>query len=43
MDNKPVSAETCEHLTGKPIAQLIAEGRAKLCAELADLRQKMAE
>ncbi len=28
VDNKIVSAETCERLTGKPIAQLIADGRA---------------
>lgn len=27
-DDKPVSAETCEALLGKPIAQLISEGRA---------------
>lgn len=35
VDNKAVSAETCEHLTGKPIQTLIAEGRAALAAELA--------
>jgi hypothetical protein len=30
VDDKPVSAETCERLMGKPIARLIADGRAKL-------------
>ncbi|WAH66876.1 hypothetical protein [Xanthomonas hortorum] len=34
VDDKVVSAETCERLIGKPIAQLIREGRAKLSAEL---------
>ncbi|CEH40205.1 hypothetical protein BRM42_08505 [Xanthomonas oryzae pv. oryzae] len=34
IDDKQVSAETCESLMGLPIAQLIAEGRAKLAAEL---------
>lgn len=42
MDDKPVSAETCERLTGKPIAQLIADGRAKLVAELAEYRREAA-
>lgn len=37
VDDKPISAETCERLMGKPIAQLIAEGRTKLTAELAEL------
>lgn len=32
IDEKPVSAETCEILMRKPIVQLIADGRAK-CAE----------
>ena len=36
VDSKLVSATTCERLTGKPIAKLIAEGRAKLAAELAE-------
>lgn len=35
VDEKAVSAETCELLTGKPIQTLIAEGRAALAAELA--------
>ncbi|PKY09681.1 hypothetical protein B1757_13845 [Acidithiobacillus marinus] len=30
---KQISAETCECLMGKPIAQLIAEGRAKLAKD----------
>lgn len=42
VDDKPVSAETCERLTGKPIAQLIADGRAKLVAELAEYRREAA-
>lgn len=42
VDDKPVSAETCERLTGKPIAQLIADGRAKLGAELAEYRREAA-
>lgn len=29
IDSKPVSAETCERLMSTPIAQLIADGRAK--------------
>jgi len=35
VDDKTVSAETCERLMGRPIAELIAEGRAALAAELA--------
>ncbi|MFS2025178.1 hypothetical protein [Massilia sp. CT11-137] len=35
VDDKPVSAETCEVLMGTPIDQLIAAGRAKLADELA--------
>lgn len=35
VDDKPVSVETCERLMGKPIADLIAAGRAQLAAELA--------
>lgn len=35
VDDKPVSAETCEVLMGTPIAQLIAAGRAQLASELA--------
>lgn len=37
IDDKAVSAETCERLTGRPIAQLIAEGRAKLATQLSEL------
>lgn len=33
-DDKPISAETCEALMGRPIAELIAEGRANLKASL---------
>lgn len=33
-DERRVSAQTCEALTGKPIATLIAEGRAALAAEM---------
>lgn len=39
IDEKAVSAEECERLVGKPIATLIAEGRAKLAAELAEYRK----
>lgn len=39
---KAVSAETCETLMGKPIASLIAAGRAQLAAELAELHQARA-
>jgi len=35
VDDKPVSAETCQVLMGAPIEQLIAAGRAKLADELA--------
>ena len=40
VDEKAVSAETCELLTGKPIQTLIAEGRAALAAELASYAQQ---
>jgi hypothetical protein len=35
IDDKPVSAETCERPTGTPIADLITAGRAALARELA--------
>lgn len=35
---KTVDVVTCERLMGKPITTLIAEGRAKLAAELASFR-----
>jgi len=35
IDYKTVSAETCERLMGQPIAELIAQGRATLAADLA--------
>lgn len=35
---KTVDVVTCERLMGKPITTLIAEGRAKLAAELAEYR-----
>jgi hypothetical protein len=38
VDDKTVSVVTCERLMGKPITTLIAEGRAKLEAELASYR-----
>lgn len=34
-NDRPVSAETCEHFLGKPIAILINEGRKALAEELA--------
>ena len=40
--DKVVSAETCEVLMMNPIANLIAEGRAKLQAELASYQRKVA-
>lgn len=40
IDDKPVSAETCERLMGQPIEQLIAEGRRKLAAELAEYERQ---
>lgn len=43
VDDKPVSAETCERLMGRPIAQLIANGRAKLKADLAALKESALE
>ena len=42
VDDRRVSAETCEFLTGRKIATLIAEGRAKLAAELAGYRNGVA-
>ena len=36
---KAISADVCEVLMGAPIASLIAEGRAKLAAELAEYRK----
>lgn len=38
VDDKTVDVVTCEKLMGKSITTLIAEGRAKLAAELASLR-----
>ncbi|HBO2935146.1 TPA: hypothetical protein L4R50_000140 [Pseudomonas aeruginosa] len=37
VDEKPVSAETCEKLMGRPIAELISNGRAQLKAFLESL------
>jgi hypothetical protein len=42
VEDKPVSVETCERLMGKSIAQLIADGRASLQAELAAVRNGFA-
>lgn len=39
VDEKVVNVVTCETLTGKPITTLIAEGRAKLAAELNSYRK----
>lgn len=39
VDEKTVDVVTCEKLTGKAITTLIAEGRAKLAAELASYRK----
>lgn len=38
VEDKTVDVVTCEKLMGKPITTLIAEGRAKLAAELASYR-----
>lgn len=37
LDEKPVSAEVCEQILGKPIAELIASGRMHLSEFLASL------
>lgn len=37
LDEKPVSAEVCEYILGKPIAELIASGRIHLNEFLASL------
>ena len=42
VDDKTVAAETCERLMGKPVSALIAEGRAKLAAELASYERAAA-
>lgn len=34
IEDRVISAETCEKLMGKPIAELIASGRAELAKEL---------
>lgn len=39
VDEKTVDVVTCERLTGKAITTLIADGRAKLSAELASYRK----
>lgn len=41
VDEKTVDVVTCETLMGKPITALIAEGRAKLAAELASYRNQV--
>ena len=38
VDERTVDVVTCERLTGKPITTLIADGRAKLAAELDSYR-----
>ena len=42
VDDKTISAETCERLMGRPIAELIAEGRANLATELASYQRAAA-
>lgn len=39
VDDRPIAAETCEALMGKPIAQLITESRANLKAALTELKR----
>lgn len=41
--DKPISAEMCERYLGKPIAELIEEGRAKTCFTIGDLKKKHPE
>lgn len=43
IDDRLVSAETCEKYLGKPIAELIDEGRAKTCFTLGDSKKKNPE
>lgn len=42
IDERTISAETCEILTGKPIAELIIEGRQRLQDEIDSYRQAAA-
>lgn len=41
--DKPVTAETCEALMGKPIATLIEEGRRDTCYTFGDFKAKHPE
>lgn len=43
LDDKPVSAEICESLMGKPIAELIEEGRQSTCYTLGDFKARHPE
>lgn len=43
LEDMPVSAETCERLMGKPIAELIAAGRAKTDYTVADFFKRRPE
>lgn len=43
LEDKPVSAETCEALMGKPIADLIEEGRRNTCYTFGDFKAKHPE
>lgn len=43
LEEKLVSAETCEQLMGKPIAKLIEEGRASTCYTLGDMLKRNPE
>lgn len=42
IDERTISAETCEILTGKPIAELVIEGRQRLQDEIDSYRQAAA-
>lgn len=43
LEDMPVSAETCERLMSKPIAELIAEGRAKTAYTVSDFFKRWPE
>lgn len=43
LEDKPVSAETCEALMGKPIAELIEAGRRSTCYTFGDFKAKHPE
>lgn len=43
IDDVPVTAETCERLMGKPISELIAEGRTKTAYTVSDFFKRYPE